>query len=393
MIDIDMESEKGELPDTHEDDINEVSVVMEPSNNVSEIEPTLQHADSQQMKRPIGLDMLLGTEASTKEEGEIERNVLKPYTANNNTVGQEDSFPARFEDTEQEESFPAQYEEPEQDDSFPAEYEEQDYKASPSAVVPSPVFDAEQERTNTIREKEKILFGLYRLRKKGVNASTRYTIDSDLDTMRDEFKFLKKRVDMDASRAFSAKMLVMIVTAFEFMNDRWDPFDLYLDGWSESVHENIGDYDEVFDQLYEKYKEKMAVAPEVKLMLMLGGSAFMFHVTNSMFRPSGTKDTANLPQETVRNMMAAANREVAQSVPVGVPDRHMPHKVEPRVQNVSSGPSNLDKSPRINNNTVASLRQFLDTNSDNGSVTSSFSFVTKGGTRRKRKKTVARLKL
>ena len=127
---------------------------------------------------------------------------------------------------------------------------------------------------------------------------------------------LKHNVDMRASRAFSGKMLVMIVTAIEFLNERFDPFDLYLDGWSESIHENIGDYDEVFDQLYEKYKERMSVAPEVKLLLMLGGSAFMFHMTNSMFRPTSVPGANNLPQDAVQKMMAAAQREVAPSIPI-----------------------------------------------------------------------------
>ena len=165
-------------------------------------------------------------------------------------------------------------------------------------------------------EKEKMLFKLYALRKKGATPSKRYTIESNLDDMRDEYRILKHNVDMRASRAFSGKMLVMIVTAIEFLNERFDPFDLYLDGWSESIHENIGDYDEVFDQLYEKYKERMSVAPEVKLLLMLGGSAFMFHMTNSMFRPTSVPGVNNLPQAAVQKMMAAAQREVAPSVPV-----------------------------------------------------------------------------
>ena len=52
------------------------------------------------------------------------------------------------------------------------------------------------------------------------------------------------------------------------------------------MSENINDYDEVFEELYEKYKEKAEVAPELKLMLMVGGSAFMFHITNTMFKSS-----------------------------------------------------------------------------------------------------------
>ena len=62
--------------------------------------------------------------------------------------------------------------------------------------------------------------------------------------------------------------------------------DLKLDGWSESVHENVHDYDDVFEELHEKYKGKAQMAPKLKLLLMLGGSGFMFHLTNTMFKSS-----------------------------------------------------------------------------------------------------------
>ena len=46
----------------------------------------------------------------------------------------------------------------------------------------------------------------------------------------------------------------------------------------------MGDYDDIFEELHEKYKSKSQMAPELKLLLMLGGSGFMFHLTNTMFK-------------------------------------------------------------------------------------------------------------
>ena len=54
------------------------------------------------------------------------------------------------------------------------------------------------------------------------------------------------------------------------------PFDINLDGWGESVSENLDDYDEVFGELHEKYGGKTKMAPEIKLLFMMGGSAAMF---------------------------------------------------------------------------------------------------------------------
>ena len=79
-------------------------------------------------------------------------------------------------------------------------------------------------------------------------------------------------------------MLVAFITAIEFLNNKFDPLDLKLDGWGESIHENINDYDDVFEELHEKYKGTSQMAPELKLLLMVGGSGFMFHLTNTMFK-------------------------------------------------------------------------------------------------------------
>ena len=93
-----------------------------------------------------------------------------------------------------------------------------------------------------------------------------------------------KEKELDNSIKFSRKMLMACVTGIEFLNNKFDPFDVKLDGWSESVHENVNDYDDVFEELHEKYKDRAKIAPELKLMLALGGSAFMFHLSNTMFK-------------------------------------------------------------------------------------------------------------
>jgi hypothetical protein len=52
-----------------------------------------------------------------------------------------------------------------------------------------------------------------------------------------------------------------VVTGLEWANGRFDPFDVRLDGWSEAVHENVEDFDEIFEELYDKYKERGKMPP------------------------------------------------------------------------------------------------------------------------------------
>jgi len=134
------------------------------------------------------------------------------------------------------------------------------------------------------KEKFELLCNLERLEKRGVKLSKSFNMDSEYEEMKYEYDRIKSSREVDRSVRFQRKMLVAFTTAIEFMNDKFDPFDVQLNGWSESVHENIGDYDDVFEELHEKYKTKASLPPELRLIFMLGGSGFMFHLTNSMFK-------------------------------------------------------------------------------------------------------------
>ena len=137
-----------------------------------------------------------------------------------------------------------------------------------------------------LRKKREILYELARIERKGVNLPRRYTMDDPLEDMRTELDRLRLDRELDISVRFQRKMLMTCITGIELLNGKFDPFSVKLDGWSDSVHENMGDYDEVFEDLHMKYRGKAKMAPEIKLMMMVAGSGVMFHLTNSMFRAS-----------------------------------------------------------------------------------------------------------
>ena len=112
-------------------------------------------------------------------------------------------------------------------------------------------------------------------------------------------------------------MLLAFVSGLEFLNGRFDPFDLKLDGWSEAVNENIDEYDDVFGELHEKYGGKAKMAPELKLLFMLGGSAAMLHMTNTMFKSAmpGMDDIMRQNPELMQQFQSAAMNSMSQSNP------------------------------------------------------------------------------
>jgi len=159
-------------------------------------------------------------------------------------------------------------------------------------------------------EKADLLNKISRLSKKGVATSARLTIYSDIDEIRTEYKRMTYGIEVDRSIKFQRRMLVACVTGLEFLNDKFDPFDLELNGWSQNCMENVEDYDGVFEELHNKYKTKIQMAPEVKLIMMVGGSAMMFHLTNSMFK-AAVPDMTKVMQQNPglqQNMMDAVMR-------------------------------------------------------------------------------------
>lgn len=185
--------------------------------------------------------------------------------------------------------------EPDEDMCYtqPMEYEDEYEEPQPSAGF-----------SNIADEKQDLLYKFYRLTSKGIPVGKKFTMSSDIHEMRHEFDRIQRDNDVKSSIRFSRRMLMACVTGMEFLNKRYDPFEIKLEGWSESVMENMDDYDNVFERLHDKYASRVSMAPEIELLLSLSGSAFMFHLTNSMFNSMpNLKDIAKQNPDILKNLM------------------------------------------------------------------------------------------
>ena len=90
------------------------------------------------------------------------------------------------------------------------------------------------------------------LEKKGVNLTKNYSLKSSLEELEFEYNTQHKAMEMEASVHFQQKILMAAVTGVEFLNKKFDPIGAKLEGWSESVMDNINDYEEIFQKLHEK---------------------------------------------------------------------------------------------------------------------------------------------
>ena len=182
-------------------------------------------------------------------------------------------------------------------------------------------FQSNPSMEMTYEEIQKAKFDLLckfeRLREKGVKIPKMFSMSSDYDEMKYEYDRLLHQRKMDNSVKMQRRMLISFITGVEWLNGRFDPFDLKLDGWSESVHEGITEYDDVFEELYEKYQGSGDMAPELKLMFMVGGSAFMYHLQNSMFKSSlpDAGDVLRQNPELAKQFQEATMNSMGQKAP------------------------------------------------------------------------------
>ena len=185
---------------------------------------------------------------------------------------------------------------------------------NPDKYLPDkPKLSAEE----TLLEKFKVLRKLEDIERKGGKLTKKYSMESPLSEMQGEYEMIIAEKERSNSCKFQGKMLMAAITGLEFLNNKFDPFDIKLDGFAEQVNENIDDYDEIFGELHEKYKSKAKMAPELKLLFQLGGSAIMVHMTNTMFKSSlpGMDDIMRQNPELMQQFTSAAVNSMSNTNP------------------------------------------------------------------------------
>ena len=147
-----------------------------------------------------------------------------------------------------------------------------------------------------IKEKQRMLTKLRRLEADGLKGQ-RLTMSNSLEEIKAEYDGLTDSKNLEASVRFQRNALMTFVSGVEMLNDKVGhklPMKPRLKGWSESVHTNIGDFDDIFEELYDLYKDKAKMHPLLRLVGTLGVSATMYHLTNTMAERSGIPGMADL---------------------------------------------------------------------------------------------------
>jgi hypothetical protein len=171
----------------------------------------------------------------------------------------------------------------------------------PGAMPYIPVYKTERE----IRFRKMELLCILNNIKKTRDLSKSYTIASDLQDLEDEVRFHSEQEKKVVSVGFAKDGLLKMCQLLEIANGTFDPFGIQLKGWHGQMSSNIENYDGVFGELYEKYKNYVGrVEPEYKLMYMIFGSAASFHYSKQFVEQYGLEKLVEKNPELLQKIQA-----------------------------------------------------------------------------------------
>lgn len=131
-------------------------------------------------------------------------------------------------------------------------------------------------------KKIELLKKLLDLKEKGFKLTKTYDFNSSLEEMEYEYEVLKRYADKRNGLKIARNLLINSVSILEFMNNTYNPIDFQLEGWAEHTQVEIDNYDNVLEELWEKYKTTgRRFSPEIRLIFMLTASAAAYHFTKS----------------------------------------------------------------------------------------------------------------
>lgn len=149
-----------------------------------------------------------------------------------------------------------------------------------------------------------------------------FTTADSLTELQAEYDRLYRLKQQKSTREWYRKILFGVTKGIEWANHQWDPVGLKLDGWSTEVASNVDEFDEIFDELAEKYGGSIneKIAPEIRLILLILYSGVSYSISQTLVqdhsnRPEFTEIINKDPVLRERFMRAATEAQMDKAQP------------------------------------------------------------------------------
>lgn len=143
-----------------------------------------------------------------------------------------------------------------------------------------------KKKKQILNEKIQLLTYLDRLKRKGISVKE-LDVNSGFDEIKFEVTKHRQRRKIEFGKHIFTQILLDIIRIIEFISMRIEIVNLHLDGWHRNVRYHLDEYDDVIEEIVEKYSqssdgdEGISISPEAKLGLLLLVSAIDHSASNS----------------------------------------------------------------------------------------------------------------
>lgn len=197
-------------------------------------------------------------------------------------------------------------------------------------IIESP----EEKRKRLIKERREKLYLLGKIERfieKGVSVSGNFTINTPLEDLKLEVERLEYKTEM-SNTVNGYKDNMMFFTGICELGSKYFGIGK-IQGYKEQLYNDLYSdpykYDSTLEELYEKHRDKPKMSPEMRLMMMMGGGMFMYHMSNVMMPQLGAQRAMPQVQQPQANvsvnndpillekMREARSKSAVDSQPIG----------------------------------------------------------------------------
>jgi hypothetical protein len=154
-----------------------------------------------------------------------------------------------------------------------------------TAELPSgkAMYDSKQMSDKEKRIKKRTMMDeLERWYEKGyIKDNMHFHRDSPYEDVEEEYDSVLEKIRRKKSINLQKDILYNVMNFIEFSNSWVDPFGLKLEGLADKTTEELDSYEDIFGELYDKWKGGK-VPPELALLCKVGFSIAMLHMSNNV---------------------------------------------------------------------------------------------------------------
>lgn len=147
------------------------------------------------------------------------------------------------------------------------------------------------------KEKRELIYEFWLMEQNKVPVSKKYTLDDDLAEMRFEYSKLKSEEDIKSKVRTGWNMFQCANSLAELINQRLNPFDVPMDGWTEEVDKEKDKYEPHFRKLYKSLSCRFNIKPGTQIAMMYISQFLVFIVPRLLKKFTDSKKKDPPPQK------------------------------------------------------------------------------------------------